>query len=92
MAGLLCTWTSASSFGAPFSSILLTTRNPELDAVVLAKETQGTFPMSRQLGRVKLILQLRIHEGEMWTTFVVAKDLKKAETEPNETKAPTIGQ
>ena len=55
--GILCIWTSGNSFGASFSTILRTTRNIQLDAVVQARETEGAFPLSKQLGSTKLILR-----------------------------------
>jgi hypothetical protein len=54
-----------------FSSILRTTRNPELDTLVPAKDTQGAVPISKQLGGVKLVLERQMRDGEIWTAFSV---------------------
>jgi len=69
--GLICIWTSGNSFGSSFSTILRTTRNTDLDAIVPARETQGAFPMSKQLGETKLILQRQVCDAEMRTAFAV---------------------
>ncbi|KAH8892357.1 hypothetical protein GQ53DRAFT_619752, partial [Thozetella sp. PMI_491] len=53
-------WASGNSFGASFSVILRTTRNPELDEVV-GTETQGALPMSKELGRRQLVLRREAH-------------------------------
>ncbi|KAE9381012.1 hypothetical protein N431DRAFT_363157 [Stipitochalara longipes BDJ] len=69
--GLICIWASGDSFGASFSAILRTTRNVQLDAIVPAKETHGTFPMSKELGSTKLILRKQVCEEGMRTAFIV---------------------
>jgi hypothetical protein len=69
MVGIVCIWASGNSFGASFSTILRTTRNIQLDAAVQARETEGAFPLSKQLGETKLIL--RRYEDTR-TAFAVA--------------------
>ncbi|KAE8452706.1 hypothetical protein EG329_013965 [Mollisiaceae sp. DMI_Dod_QoI] len=72
--GYFCIWVSGNSFGASFSAILRTTRNPELDAIVPAKETHGSFPMSKQLGKTKLIVQRDVYDAELRTAFAVVNN------------------
>ncbi|KAE9371044.1 hypothetical protein N431DRAFT_491492 [Stipitochalara longipes BDJ] len=70
LVGIVCIWASENSFGASFSTILRTTRNIQLDAIVPAKETQGAFPLPEKLGKTKLILRQR----GMRTAFTVVDD------------------
>jgi len=74
LVGLFCIWSSSEAFAASFSSILRTTRNPQLDAIVQAKETQATVPISKRLGKVKLFLGRRFHGGELWTAFAIVQN------------------
>jgi hypothetical protein len=69
--GIVCIWESGNSFGASFSAILRTTRNTQLDAIVPAREAQGAFPLSKQLGKTKLILRRQVGEADMRTAFAV---------------------
>jgi len=69
MVGIVCIWASGNSFGASFSAILRTTRNMQLDAAVQARDTEGAFPLSKQLGKTKLILR-RYEDAR--TAFAVA--------------------
>lgn len=47
---------SSEAFGTSFSTILRTTRNPELDGLVPAAETSGAEPLSKGLAAIKLRL------------------------------------
>ncbi|KAN0096013.1 hypothetical protein V8E51_014818 [Hyaloscypha variabilis] len=83
--GIACIWASGNSFGASFSAILRTTRNAQLDAIIPAKETQGTFPLSKELGKTKLILR---RQREMRTAFAVV-DEDEGDGEEMETTKPS---
>ena len=62
--GFICIWGSSKSFGASFSVILRTTRNPELDALVTSSDTSGAEPISKELAESKIMLQTRVNEVE----------------------------
>ncbi|KAM0540054.1 hypothetical protein ACHAO7_011567 [Fusarium culmorum] len=55
--GLLCIKSSSESYTNSFSTILRTTRNPDLDTVIPAAETSGAEPLSKNLGNVRLTLR-----------------------------------
>ncbi|KAL2287055.1 hypothetical protein FJTKL_06070 [Diaporthe vaccinii] len=55
--GFICiSKSSAEAFGTSFSTILRTTRNPELDRLVPPVETSGAEPLSKGLATIKLRL------------------------------------
>lgn len=47
---------SSEAFGTSFSTILRTTRNPQLDNLVSPAETSGSEPLSKPLATIKLRL------------------------------------
>lgn len=47
---------SSEAFGTSFSTIMRTTRNPELDRLLPPAETSGAEPLSKELARIKLRL------------------------------------
>jgi hypothetical protein len=55
--GLLCIKSASASYETCFSTILRTTRNPDLDTIVPAAETTGAEPLSKQLSNVRLVLR-----------------------------------
>nr|CEG04862.1 unnamed protein product [Fusarium clavum] len=55
--GLLCIRSASASYGSSFSTILRTTRNPDLDTVVPTAETTGAEPLSKHLGNIRLLLR-----------------------------------
>lgn len=55
--GLVCISSAEASYGSSFSTILRTTRNPDLDALVPAAETSGAEPLSKELCKTRLVLQ-----------------------------------
>ncbi|KAF5689603.1 hypothetical protein FCIRC_1298 [Fusarium circinatum] len=55
--GLLCIKSASASYAATFSTILRTTRNPDIDTIVPAAETSGAEPLSKQLGDTRLVLR-----------------------------------
>ncbi|ENH65708.1 hypothetical protein FOC1_g10001681 [Fusarium oxysporum f. sp. cubense race 1] len=74
--GLLCIKSASASYATTFSTILRTTRNPDIDAIVPAAETSGAEPLSKHLGDTRLVLrrQGRRLEGigeDMVTLFAV---------------------
>ncbi|KAG5751776.1 hypothetical protein H9Q69_006083 [Fusarium xylarioides] len=74
--GLLCIKSASASYATTFSTILRTTRNPDIDTIVPAAETSGAEPLSKQLGDTRLVLrrQERRLEGmdeDMATLFAV---------------------
>ncbi|KAM0080783.1 hypothetical protein ACKRZS_007050 [Fusarium odoratissimum] len=74
--GLLCIKSASASYATTFSTILRTTRNPDIDTIVPAAETSGAEPLSKHLGDTRLVLrrQGRRLEGideDMVTLFAV---------------------
>lgn len=74
--GMLCIRHAASAYSAEFSTILRTTRNPELDLLVPAEETTGAEPLPRQLAATRVVLRRqsrKTSEGDeaVWTSFAV---------------------
>ncbi|SCO80616.1 uncharacterized protein FRV6_04829 [Fusarium oxysporum] len=74
--GLLCIKSASASYATTFSTILRTTRNPDIDTIVPAAETSGAEPLSKHLGDTSLVLrrQGRRLEGideDMVTLFAV---------------------
>ncbi|KAF4334983.1 hypothetical protein FBEOM_11180 [Fusarium beomiforme] len=74
--GLLCIKSASASYGNSFSTILRTTRNPDLDTIVPVAETSGAEPLSKDLGDVRLVLRRQGHkvggaEEHTATRFVV---------------------
>lgn len=74
--GLLCIKSASASYATTFSTILRTTRNPDIDTIVPAAETSGAEPLSKHLGDTRLVLrrQERKLEGmgeDMVTLFAV---------------------
>lgn len=55
--GLLCIKSASVSYTNSFSTIVRTTRNSELDAVVPSAETSGAEPLSKHLSNVRLVLR-----------------------------------
>ncbi|KAF9771459.1 hypothetical protein IL306_010902 [Fusarium sp. DS 682] len=88
--GLLCINSASASYGNSFSTILRTTRNPDLDTIVPVAETSGAEPLSKDLGDVRLVLRRQGHEMEgvnndMATRFVVDSMPDKMEGTQRET-------
>ena len=73
--GLLCIKAASASYTNSFSTILRTTRNPELDAVVPSAETSGAEPLSKHLSNVRLVLRRQGDGleggGDQYTFFAV---------------------
>ncbi|KAH7190033.1 hypothetical protein BKA60DRAFT_548036 [Fusarium oxysporum] len=74
--GLLCIKSASASYATTFSTILRTTRNPDIDTIVPAAETSGAEPLSKHLGDTRLVLrrQGRRLEGideDMVTLFAI---------------------
>ncbi|EKJ71664.1 hypothetical protein FPSE_08110 [Fusarium pseudograminearum CS3096] len=98
--GLLCIKSSSSSYTNSFSTILRTTRNPDLDTVISAAETSGAEPLSKTLGNVRLTLRRQGDclegGGDKATFFAVdsrGDDGKKArEAAPTESLLKQNGQ
>jgi len=88
---LLCIKAADASYTNSFSTILRTTRNPELDAVVPSAETSGAEPLSKHLSSVRLVLR---HNGEKSeggddkTTFF-AVDTKTENVKKSREERPT---
>ena len=89
MFGLLCIKSASASYTNSFSTILRTTRNPELDAVVPSAESSGAEPLSKHLSHVRLVLRRKGHSleggGDSATFFAVdskSNDMKQSREEP----------
>jgi hypothetical protein len=61
--GLLCIKSTSAAYGASFSTILRTTRNSSLDAIIPEVETSGAEPLSKRLGGIRLVLQSKDHRS-----------------------------
>ncbi|UZP36867.1 hypothetical protein NXS19_004683 [Fusarium pseudograminearum] len=48
---------ASASYGSSFSTILRTTRNPDIDKIVPTAETTGAEPLSKHLSNVRLVLR-----------------------------------
>ncbi|GKU09518.1 unnamed protein product [Fusarium langsethiae] len=86
--GLLCIKSASASYANSFSTILRTTRNPDLDTVVPTAETSGAEPLPKHLGNVRLLLRRQGNDseggGDKATVFAVdpkPDDGKRAPTE-----------
>ncbi|KAH7156799.1 hypothetical protein EDB81DRAFT_787984 [Dactylonectria macrodidyma] len=55
--GFICIWVSSLSFGSSFSTILRTTRNPELDFLLRNDENRGAEPLPKGIAKSKLGFQ-----------------------------------
>ncbi|KAH7155246.1 hypothetical protein B0J13DRAFT_582323 [Dactylonectria estremocensis] len=55
--GFICIWVSSLSFGSSFSTILRTTRNPELDSLLRNDENRGAEPLPKGIAKSKLGFQ-----------------------------------
>ncbi|KAL5619769.1 hypothetical protein FOVSG1_001991 [Fusarium oxysporum f. sp. vasinfectum] len=74
--GLLCIKSASASYATTFSTILRTTRNPDIDTIIPAAETSGAEPLSRHLGDTRLVLRrqgcrLEGIDEDMVTLFAV---------------------
>ncbi|KAJ4115368.1 hypothetical protein NW768_011220 [Fusarium equiseti] len=89
--GLLCIKSASASYTNSFSTILRTTRNPELDAVVPSAETSGAEPLSKHLSNVRLVLRRQgngLEGGDDKSTFF-AVDTKPVGMEEAREEHPT---
>lgn len=58
-AGLLAIHAASASYGTSFSTIVRTTRNPDLDALVPAAASTGAEPTPRPLAGARVVLRQR---------------------------------
>ncbi|PTD02245.1 hypothetical protein FCULG_00012106 [Fusarium culmorum] len=89
--GLLCIKSASASYGSSFSTILRTTRNPDIDKIVPAAETTGAEPLSKHLSNVRLVLRRQDvgpegGDDEKMTCFTV--DSKTHEMKRDQTHDP----
>ncbi|KAH7173160.1 uncharacterized protein B0J16DRAFT_405450 [Fusarium flagelliforme] len=89
--GLLCIRPASASYGSSFSTILRTTRNPDLDTVVPTAETTGAEPLSKHLGNIRLLLRregegLEKSDDEKVTFFAV--ESKSSDTRRDQINTP----
>ncbi|KAH6957189.1 hypothetical protein DER45DRAFT_595857 [Fusarium avenaceum] len=82
---------TSASYANSFSTILRTTRNPDLDAVIPATETSGAEPLSKNLGNVRLVLRRQGNglEGGGGEATFFANDLKPADGKRTCEETPT---
>lgn len=82
--GLVCIAASSKSYKSNFSTILRTTRNEELDAVVTRGETTGAEPLSTHLGKTKLRFRCNPAEDDpsRGSAFSVVSGGKASSYEP----------
>ncbi|GKU07092.1 hypothetical protein FLAG1_08861 [Fusarium langsethiae] len=89
--GLLCIKSASASYESCFSTILRTTRNPDLDTIVPAAETTGAEPLSKHLSNVRLVLRRQEggperSDGEGVTFF--ATESKSDDRKREQTNSP----
>jgi hypothetical protein len=89
--GLLCIRSASASYANSFSTIVRTTRNPGLDAVVPNAETSGAEPLSKNIGKIRLKLRRQgkgLEGGSDEATFF-AVELKSDDGNGTREAAPT---
>lgn len=89
--GLLCIKSASSSYTNSFSTILRTTRNSELDAVVPSAETSGAELLSKHLSNVRLVLRRQGNglEGDDDQSTFFAVDTKPDDMKEAPEERPT---
>lgn len=73
------------SFSTSFSTILRTTRGPQLESLVQVSETHGKDPAPNGLSKTKIMLKQQSGKADAPTFFVVEET---AEVELHETRKP----
>jgi hypothetical protein len=89
--GLLCIKSASASYANSFSTIVRTTRNPGLDAVVPNAETSGAEPLSKNIRKIRLKLRRQgkgLEGGSDEATFF-AVELKSDDRNGTREAAPT---
>ncbi|KAK7419752.1 hypothetical protein QQX98_003124 [Neonectria punicea] len=96
LVGFICIWLSSLSFGSSFSTILRTTRNPELDALLNDDGNSGAEPLPKYLAKRKLAFQRHSFETGAKTggVFRVVRneeleELRSPRKTPNQEKIVT---
>ena len=91
MFGLLCIKSASASYTNSFSTILRTTRNPELDAIVPSAESSGAEPLSKHLSNVRLVLRRQGNslEGDGGSATFFAVDTKPDGKRASREERPT---
>ncbi|KAH6990545.1 hypothetical protein BKA56DRAFT_210142 [Ilyonectria sp. MPI-CAGE-AT-0026] len=88
--GFVCIWVSSLSFGSSFSTILRTTRNPELDTLLENDENRGAEPLPRGIARSKLGFQhLTCDEGLKTGGVFIVPGKGPAAEQRNPPRAPS---
>lgn len=88
--GFVCIWVSSLSFGSSFSTILRTTRNPELDALLENDENRGAEPLPKGIARSKLGFQhLTCDEGLKTGGVFIVPGKGPAAEQRNPRRAPS---
>lgn len=93
--GVLYIRHASSAYDTSFSTILRTTRNPELDLLVPPEETTGAEPLSKELASARVIIrqqQRRTADGETATRTFFAVDTGPDEIESVNSNASTDSQ
>ncbi|KAM0229609.1 hypothetical protein ACHAPO_009873 [Fusarium lateritium] len=89
--GLLCIKSASASYANSFSTILRTTRNPDLDAVVPTAETSGAEPLAKNIGKIRLKLRRQggTLEGDCETSTFFAVDPQSENGKGTQEATPT---
>ena len=85
VAGLICIFGAQGSFSTTFSTILRTTRGPQLESLVQTPETHGRDPVPSRLSRTKIVLKQQSGATSTPTLFIVEGT---ADVELHETRRP----
>ncbi|EKJ72312.1 hypothetical protein FPSE_07541 [Fusarium pseudograminearum CS3096] len=95
--GLLCIKSASASYRSSFSTILRTTRNPDIDNIIPITESTGAEPLSKHLSNVRLVLQRQeggpeSGDDEKATFFTVDSKSHEMNTDQTQDSAESLLQ
>ncbi|KAK3316761.1 hypothetical protein B0H66DRAFT_576522 [Apodospora peruviana] len=99
IAGLVCIYAAEGAFSASFSTIVRTTRGPQLDRIVQSSETHGKDPLPRNIAETKISLRRRQCGGKGYgeavderTSFVIQGATEDVELLRSESRDLELGE
>ncbi|KAK3681731.1 hypothetical protein B0T22DRAFT_472736 [Podospora appendiculata] len=81
VAGAVALDRNGAAYNHDFSTLLRTTRKPDLDDLVGPAETTGCTPLDRQLGRRRVIFDTGVESGVAGFTSILSRSRSEAESE-----------